>query len=84
MARGPSGSYGDRKLPRNAELLYQGCERLAEIFQSGILRSAFTVRAQPRTELSMGAPYAVFVLFDGDRHGYGPRLGHALNDSPRP
>ena len=71
-----SGSYGDRKLSRNAELLDQADERRTEIFQRLFLGVALAVRSYTWTQLSVSTPHAVLVALDDDRHGNGAKLGH--------
>jgi hypothetical protein len=71
-----SGGDGDRKLPRNTELLDEAGQCLAEVIQRGFLSVALTVRSHARAQLGVGAPHSVLVALDDDRHSYRARLGH--------
>ncbi|GIE97720.1 hypothetical protein Ari01nite_51850 [Paractinoplanes rishiriensis] len=71
-----SGSHGDRKLPRNAELLDQADERIAEIFQCGFLGVTLAMCTHSGTQLGVSAPDAVLVALDDYRHGHGAKLGY--------
>ena len=49
-----------------------------EVLQRSFLGVALAVRAHAWTQLGMGAPHAVLVALDDDRHGNSARLGHAV------
>lgn len=70
-----SGRHSDRQLPRNAELLNEADERLAEVSERLFFGIALAVSADTGTKLGMCTPHGILVALDDDRHSNGGGAG---------
>src|SRR6266700_7484246 len=63
-----SGRHSHGQFPRNAELLDEPRERLAEIVERRLLGVTLPMSADAWTKLGMRAPHPVLVALNDDRH----------------
>jgi hypothetical protein len=79
MGRAASGHINhDCEFLRHAELGDQPFKRVTQIGHGGLRGVTLPVRAYTGTQLRMGAPHAVFVLFHGVGNVYCPRRDPGL------